>query len=387
MAIFGFSFIMPAYNRAFCITNAIDSLLTQDYKNWELLIVDDGSTDETEDLIYKLYPKYFETKQIRYFKLDHYGVSKARNKGIKEAKYDWIAYLDTDNTLCPNYLATFVNAIEKNKESKIFYAQSQSISDKRIIGISFDRTALEKSNFIDLGAFVHQKELFLTLGGFNESLKRLVDWDLILKYTKDNQPVFIPEIVLSYNDSNDIKRITNTENLEQNKKIIQKTYHIQTKTQKNSLFLLKLAKTLHIISRKKYKELRAIELFKSSEFFDAQWYLSTYPDVATTQISAEQHYYKYGWQQGYIPSPLFDGNAYLTENTDVKQANINPLEHYLLIGQYEGRHYSDIITKDVVVLKAQKSYFLDKIQYILAYPMRVRAECDRLTAKLKKQRN
>lgn len=367
-----FSIIMPTYNRAFCITNAIDSILIQEYKNWELIIIDDGSTDETEELIRKKYQDYLESGQIQYIKSDHVGVSKARNIGLEKAKYDWIGYLDTDNTLCSNYFEVFVQAIQQNETTKIFYAQSQS--ENRITGQDFDRQALEKSNFIDLGAFIHKKELFTQFGGFNENLKRLVDWDLILKYTKENVPVFIPKVVLNYDNSNQISRITNTESLEENKKVIQKTHHIKH-SKGNTMLLLKIAKSLHIISSKKYKELRAVKAFKKSKLFDTEWYLASYPDVAKSTMSPEKHYYKYGWKEGRNPSPLFNGNAYLDENQDVKDAGRNPLEHYLVSGQYEGRYYSGV-TKNNTASPVYNDSLWGKIKYALAYPVRLQEECD-----------
>lgn len=173
---------MPTYNRAFCIINAIDSLINQTYQNYELIIVDDGSTDNTESLLKETYSQYFNNGQFIYITQNHLGVSQARNTGINLAKNDWIAYLDTDNEMYSNYLKEYVFAISTHKNSS-YYSQIQHPKNG-VIGESFNYKRLCKSNFIDLGVFVHKKSLIDKYGFFDTNLKRLVDWDLILRFTK-----------------------------------------------------------------------------------------------------------------------------------------------------------------------------------------------------------
>ena len=207
-----FSIIMPTYNRAFCITNTIDSLISQTYQNYELIIVDDGSTDNTETLLKETYSQYFDKGQFIYTTQSHSGASQARNIGINLAKNDWIAYLDTDNEMFSNHLKEFAYAISTHKNS-IYYAQI-SHSKNGILGKKFNYKKLCKANFIDLGVFVHKKSLIEKYGNFDTNLKRPVDWDLILRFTKKEKPYFIKKILLNYNDNDDFARITNTESLE-----------------------------------------------------------------------------------------------------------------------------------------------------------------------------
>ena len=88
------SIIMPCYNRATKILGAIQSILNQTYLNWEIIIVDDGSTDNTRLVV----NHFLDDIRIHYVKLDkNYGVSKARNEGIKRSKGDFIAFLDSDD--------------------------------------------------------------------------------------------------------------------------------------------------------------------------------------------------------------------------------------------------------------------------------------------------
>ena len=217
-----FSIIMPTYNRAFCIEKAIDSLLNQSYPNYELIIIDDGSTDATEQLIKTKYSKELENKKILYKKLtQNKGVCNARNIGLKLAQYDWIGYLDSDNEMLPDFLETFKNAISTNPNNKIFYSQFVR-TDGTIVGRCFNYDSLLKGNFIDIGVFIHNKELVKQYGNFDTKLKRLVDWDLIIRYTKKEKPVFIEKVLLNYSNDNSYKRITNTESYDNALKKINK---------------------------------------------------------------------------------------------------------------------------------------------------------------------
>ncbi len=90
-----FSIICATFNRASLIKNAIGSVISQSYSNWEMIIVDDGSIDNTESIV-----KEFLSDNIKYIKLNrNYGVGYARNKGINESSGEWIIVLDSDNKL------------------------------------------------------------------------------------------------------------------------------------------------------------------------------------------------------------------------------------------------------------------------------------------------
>lgn len=90
-------------------------------------------------------------------------------------------------------------------------------------------------------------------------------------------------------------------------------------------------------SRFKSRSIRkALKLIKRSDLFDAQWYLTQYPDVAGARISPEEHYIRFGADERRNPSERFCTDWYLKANADVAQAGINPLVHYLLYGKKEG---------------------------------------------------
>lgn len=203
-----FSVVLPTYNRAFCICNAIDSLVRQSYADWELLIADDGSTDGTESLLKERYADRFAAKQFVYLRQQNAGVCKARNLGLSAAQGEWIAYLDSDNTIRPNFLQTFADAIQANPGSATFYAKFANVCGHAERGAAFDWNKLLLRNFIDMGVFVHHRQLVAELGGFDETFRRLVDWELILRYTGRHPPVFVDRVLMDYNNSTDFTRIT-----------------------------------------------------------------------------------------------------------------------------------------------------------------------------------
>ena len=104
------SVIIPTCNRAEYITQAIDSVLAQTYTDYEIIVVDDGSTDNTKEVM----EPYMD--RIRYIYQENAGVSAARNTGIKAAKGDWVAFLDSDDEWLPGKLAVQIRAVERHPQ-------------------------------------------------------------------------------------------------------------------------------------------------------------------------------------------------------------------------------------------------------------------------------
>ncbi|GAB6844083.1 GT2 family glycosyltransferase/glycosyltransferase involved in cell wall biosynthesis [Methylorubrum rhodinum] len=191
------SVVMPVFNREKIVAEAIQSVLAQTYANFEFLIVDDGSADDSVAVI-----KSFDDPRIRLIELaQNSGVSAARNAGLREARGPFIAYIDSDNVWSPHYLAVMLDALRGAPETTTAYAGQEiweylahyDRDEFRFLRMApFNRSRLERRNFIDLNVFMHRRELYDELGGFNESMRRLVDWELILRYTERRPPVFLP---------------------------------------------------------------------------------------------------------------------------------------------------------------------------------------------------
>ena len=207
-----FSVIMPTYNRKDIISEAIDSLLNQTYQKFELIIVDDGSVDDTYSYVKNKYGKELKKGKIKYYYKENGGVCKARNYGLSKAGYEWITYLDSDNMVYPVFLETFAVAIQENPNVKTFYADMCRDSNRKRASRDFDLNQMYFANFIDLGVFCNHKSVYDELGGFDENIKRLVDWELILRYTKKYTPYHISKSIMLYNDIDDHVRISNSLN-------------------------------------------------------------------------------------------------------------------------------------------------------------------------------
>ncbi len=190
------SIIMATFNRAAIIEEAIDSIKEQTWQNWELLICDDGSEDNTGEIIAAQ-----NDSRIRYFRFEHGGAAKARNSGLAHAKGAYVAYLDTDNLWHPAYLHIMIGRLIRHAGCYCAYAKfidvepaedaSENWQLKGYNGQEYNFERLHEKNYIDLNAFTHRKYINQILGGFTEDLPRLQDWDLALKYTYIRDPLYI----------------------------------------------------------------------------------------------------------------------------------------------------------------------------------------------------
>ena len=232
--IYGVSVIMPTYNRSKVIINAINSVLNQTFKNYELIIVDDGSTDNTEKLIHKKYSEQIETGKIKYIKKANGGVSSARNEGLKNSKKNIIAYLDSDNRWFEHFLETMVQTLHLKNSNTVYSiidVENTITNRKHFIEVEYNRKNLLNANFIDLNVFIHKKFIYDQLGGFDESLTRLVDWDLILRYTRLNKPSFVNETLAKYYIDENLNNISNIEDFDLNLEKI-KMNHLDERIEK-----------------------------------------------------------------------------------------------------------------------------------------------------------
>ncbi len=191
------SVIIPTYNRGNIIENSITSVLNQTYKNLEVLIIDDGSTDNTKEIIDKI-----DDKRIRYIKIkENLGGSNARNIGIKEATGRFISFQDSDDTFYPNKLELqFNNMINQNSnldfcKIKVIFNSSyhhyvpNKVQEKNIMKGNFFTELIANGNYISTQSILVRKK-FIEKYYFDVNMPRLQDYELILR--------MIPKVKLSY---------------------------------------------------------------------------------------------------------------------------------------------------------------------------------------------
>lgn len=191
------SIIMPTYNRKHTIAMAIDSILNQTYKNFELIIVDDCSNDNTDELI-----KRYEDKRIKYIKLEkNSGANFARNVGIKSAKGQYITFQDSDDFSYSNRLEKELENLKENKVDWVF-ANFKKINGKKVKVLPERKIESSKileellfKNCVTTQTLFGKKEIFLELE-FDEALPRFQDWDLAIRIAKKYKGYHINEVFI-----------------------------------------------------------------------------------------------------------------------------------------------------------------------------------------------
>lgn len=181
-----FSVIIPTYNRADFLKIAIESVLNQSFKNFQLVIVDDGSTDRTKALI-----NSYQDNRLLYTYSQNRGVSSARNLGISLSTGKYLSFLDSDDRFRNDKLQITYNTIKEHPEIKIFHSEEiwyqngrllgQKIYHKKPKGFVFE-TAVKLCS-IGLSTAVINRSVFVEFGNFDETLAACEDYDFWLRVT------------------------------------------------------------------------------------------------------------------------------------------------------------------------------------------------------------
>jgi glycosyltransferase involved in cell wall biosynthesis len=177
--------VMPTYQRAALLPRAIHCVLGQTMPDLELLVVDDGSTDGTPEVLASC-----ADPRLRALRTEHRGVSAARNAALAVAQGELVAYLDTDNLWSPQFLEVMVQELRPTEvaaySGRHLFLMDGPLEDARVVARrthspAYNPAALLRGNSIDLNVLVHRRRLVEEVGGFDEELRRLVDWDLVAR--------------------------------------------------------------------------------------------------------------------------------------------------------------------------------------------------------------
>lgn len=200
------SIVTPTFNRAHLIEKAISSVIGQSYKEWELIIVDDGSTDNTNEVI----KKYLDDHRINYYKIPNGGVSGARNFGVSKSGGEFLLFLDSDDEIHQDKLALHMELFANNSDLDV--TVSQVLRKKLKTGITKKHTKIKPSKNIqtefirkDLAWKIHspiwKKDFLLKEKGFNEDLRSSEDFEFYARLVLQNPKVgYIPSLLSIIND-------------------------------------------------------------------------------------------------------------------------------------------------------------------------------------------
>jgi len=178
------SVIIPTYNRAASIGEAIESALAQAYPAMEIIVVDDGSTDDTRQSIAHRYP------QVRYFHQENGGVARARNRGIREARGEFIAFLDSDDLWLPGKIEKQVACFKQYPDVGLVYTDADFFDDTGPARVFRARTSKTEFSTGDMvvnlftrfslhtPTVMMRRAVFQTVGYFDEELKAVSDDNL-----------------------------------------------------------------------------------------------------------------------------------------------------------------------------------------------------------------
>ena len=205
-----FSVIIPTFNRADIIGRAIGSVIRQDFKDFDLWVIDDGSIDHTYEIIEQLKLKY--QKEINYLKIKNQGVSAARNYGVSNCQGKWIAFLDSDDEWKPNKLSLQASFITRHPHINLVHGEEIWMKDNLRINPKKKHQKCGGRIFlkclplclISPSAVTLNRELFEQMEGFDRDFPVCEDYDLWLKITSLFDVGFIEEpIVIKYGGHTD----------------------------------------------------------------------------------------------------------------------------------------------------------------------------------------
>lgn len=193
------SIVIPLYNKERYIEKTLNSVLRQSFGNFEIILVDDGSTDQSINLINK-----FKDDRVKVISIENSGVSNARNVGIRNAKYDWIALLDADDIWDGIYLEKVVEVINNNSLVNIISTNYYKCYRNNSNVVAFDLQSgiitsyLAYNTLTSSSAIIH-KSVFNEVGGFNIDIKYGEDQDMWLRASLKYDIFFISEPLVFYN--------------------------------------------------------------------------------------------------------------------------------------------------------------------------------------------
>lgn len=175
-----FSIILPTYNRASFLTRSIGSVIKQDFLDWELIVIDDGSTDHTKEVV-----NSFNDPRIKYFYQENSERSAARNKGIDQANSDWVCFLDSDDEYLPEHLEVIHKCL-MSKDSPRFILTANIIKNKNsqikhpLINMDANVLVEIATKFVLMNSICIEKRI-LKQEQFNETYKIWEDTHLWLR--------------------------------------------------------------------------------------------------------------------------------------------------------------------------------------------------------------
>lgn len=192
------SIIMPSWNTAKWISESIESVINQTYKNWELIIVDDCSTDNTDEIV-----KLFSDKRIKFFKNEkNSGAALTRNRALREAQGEWIAFLDSDDLWNPDKLEKMISFMQSNNYVFAYHNYEKIDEESKPINIYVSGPKIvSKRRMYHYGypgclSFMYSAKYYGLIQ--IKDIKKNNDYAILLKLCKKANCYLLPENMAKY---------------------------------------------------------------------------------------------------------------------------------------------------------------------------------------------
>lgn len=190
-----FSIIIPTYNSALTVQKCIESILNQTYKNFEILIIDGVSTDNTIEII-----RLYNDSRINILSEPDKGIYDAMNKGIKVAKGEWTYFIGSDDSFYDENVLEYIFAEINKQKVDVIYGNVLMAETNKIYDGEFDNEKFLKGDLICHQAIFYRKKIHYDLGFYNTKYKVLADHNLNLKwfFSKKHKHAYINRIIANY---------------------------------------------------------------------------------------------------------------------------------------------------------------------------------------------
>lgn len=228
-----FSIVIPLYNKENFIENTLNTVINQTYENYEILVVDDGSIDNSIDVV-----KNIEDKRIKLLRQENRGVSSARNYGISQAKHDFIAFLDADDTWHPSYLETMKSKIDAMHTCVAYCAHFNVIDGDTVLKpkLKHKNDLVIESYFTEsihrtliwTSTCIVRRDILNQLNGFDEDLSHAEDIHLWIRISLMGNIYFTP-YVGGYYQREDSDSLSRTKNIRFERHLLSKLHQIESK--------------------------------------------------------------------------------------------------------------------------------------------------------------
>jgi glycosyltransferase involved in cell wall biosynthesis len=198
------SIVMPCYNAAAHLNQSVNSVLAQSFGEWELIVVDDGSTDSSWVELQRLAKS---DRRLRAIQQANSGAAIARNRGLSEARAEYTAFLDADDTWHPDFLATMLGTLDENPDAVIAYCGWQNLgrngkSNKPFVPLDYENDekilSLLGGCRWPIHAALTRSKALKDNGAFDPALSSCMDYDLWLRLGSVSKLLRVPKVLAYY---------------------------------------------------------------------------------------------------------------------------------------------------------------------------------------------